>query len=193
VINFDRYVKPLVDKGYEVMAFDAPAHGRSTGKTINAVVFRDFLHHLYEQYGPIDSFIAHSFGGLCLCLALEKIPHNEKHRLVLIAPAVETTRAIDNFFKFIRLDDEVRKEFDRLILELGDHPPSWFSIARAAPHIKARVLFLQDKQDPLTPFDDVEPIIKKCYPNFQFLISDGLGHRRIYRDSKSVKAVIDFL
>ena len=27
VINFDRYIKPLTQKGYEVLAFDAPAHG----------------------------------------------------------------------------------------------------------------------------------------------------------------------
>jgi len=35
-INFDRYVKPLIKKGYEVLAFDAPAHGRSGSKTITA-------------------------------------------------------------------------------------------------------------------------------------------------------------
>lgn len=33
VINFDRYIRPLTKKGYEVLAFDAPAHGRSGGKT----------------------------------------------------------------------------------------------------------------------------------------------------------------
>src|SRR5689334_5749560 len=27
--NFERYVAPLVKKGYEVVAFDAPAHGKS--------------------------------------------------------------------------------------------------------------------------------------------------------------------
>src|SRR6185503_17778745 len=36
VVNFDRYVKPFIKKGYEVLAFDAPAHGRSGGKKITA-------------------------------------------------------------------------------------------------------------------------------------------------------------
>jgi hypothetical protein len=31
------------------------------------------------------------------------------------------------------------------------------------------------------------------YPNINFLITEGLGHRRIYRDSNIAKAVIDFL
>src|SRR5688500_17218492 len=33
--NFDRYIAPMIKKGYEVIAFDAPAHGVSAGKTVN--------------------------------------------------------------------------------------------------------------------------------------------------------------
>ena len=36
VVNFDKYIKPLIAKGFEVLAFDSPAHGRSEGKKINA-------------------------------------------------------------------------------------------------------------------------------------------------------------
>ena len=32
--NYDRYIKQFIKKGYEVIAFDAPAHGRSGGKKI---------------------------------------------------------------------------------------------------------------------------------------------------------------
>lgn len=193
VVNFDHYVKPLIGKGYEVLAFDAPAHGRSTGKSINAVTYNELIAHIYEHYGPIQSFITHSFGGLCTSLALENIPHGAEHRLVLIAPAVETTTAIDNFFKFLKLDAGIRKEFDQFIFEIGGHYPEWYSISRVAPHLKAQVLFLQDKEDYMTPISDVEPIIQKGYPNIKFIISEGLGHRRIYRDSKSAKTIIDFL
>jgi hypothetical protein len=45
----------------------------------------------------------------------------------------------------------------------------------------------------MTPLSDVKPIMDKNYPNFHFIISEGLGHRRIYRDNKSLKAIIDFL
>jgi hypothetical protein len=45
----------------------------------------------------------------------------------------------------------------------------------------------------MTPLSDVEPIMEKNYPNFHFIISEGLGHRRIYRDNKSLKAIIEFL
>jgi pimeloyl-ACP methyl ester carboxylesterase len=193
VVNFDRYINPLIKKGYEVLAFDAPAHGRSSGKTVNVLMYKNMIHHLYKAYGPIQSFMAHSFGGLTVSLFLEEIKHNSQYKLVLIAPATETKTAADNFFKFLKLDKEVRREFDKLITELGGKPPGWYSISRAAKNIKAQVLFLQDTNDEMTPLSDVEPIMEKNYPNFHFIISEGLGHRRIYRDNKSLKAIIDFL
>ncbi len=192
VINFDRYIKPLINKGYEVLAFDAPAHGRSTGKQINAAIYKDFILYINHQFGPVKNFIAHSLGGLALGLALEELEHDETFKVVLIAPATETTTAIDSFFSFLQLNGEVRKEFDRIIEKRGGHPPEWFSVARAAQHINAKVLWLQDEEDQMTPIKDVRPIIEKKHPNFQFRISQGLGHRRIYRDNHSFKAIIDF-
>jgi pimeloyl-ACP methyl ester carboxylesterase len=193
VVNFDQYIKPLVKKGYEVLAFDAPAHGRSTGKKINVLDYMGMIRHVCTRYGPIQAFIAHSFGGLCLSLALEELPHSHETKVVLIAPAVETSTAIDNFFALLHLDGEVRLEFEKRILDLGGKPPEWYSIARAAPHLKARVLFLQDKEDHMTPFRDVEPLMKGNYPLFRFVITEGLGHRRIYRDSKISGEIMEFL
>jgi hypothetical protein len=76
---------------------------------------------------------------------------------------------------------------------MGGKPPEWYSVSRAAANIKAQVLFLQDKDDHITPLSDVKPIMDKNYPNFQFVISEGLGHRRIYRDEQSLKKIIEFL
>lgn len=192
-VNFDRYISPLVKKGFEVLAFDAPAHGKSTGKMINAVDYKNFILHLQAAYGPIKNFITHSFGGLAISLGLEEMAHDTSWKVVLIAPATESVTAMNNFFQFTRLDNEVKKEFQQLIEEANGKPLSWYSVARAADNIKAQVLFLQDKQDLQTPYADVLPIVQKNYPNFRFLITDGLGHRRIYKDARTVKAVMEFL
>jgi alpha-beta hydrolase superfamily lysophospholipase len=193
VINFDRYVRPLIKKGYCVMAFDAPAHGRSTGRKINVLLYVEFINYINGKFGPVHNFIAHSLGGLALSLTVEKWKNNEDCKLVLIAPATETSSAADTFFKFLQLDEAVRKEFDKVIEKQGQHPPSWFSVNRAATNIKAQVLWCHDKNDDMTPLVDVAPLIKKGYPNFEFYITEGLGHRRIYRDNKVSRKIIDFL
>jgi pimeloyl-ACP methyl ester carboxylesterase len=193
VVNFERYIEPLVQKRYEVLAFDAPAHGRSTGKTITVLTYKRLIHYVWNHYGPLDSFIAHSFGGLALCLVLEEHLHSDSTKIVLIAPAAETKTAINHFFNLLRLGNNVRKEFDHLIQEMGGKPPEWYSVSRTAPSIKGRVLFLQDKDDYMTPLSDVKPIMDKNYPNFRFIISEGLGHRRIYRDDQSIERIMEFL
>jgi pimeloyl-ACP methyl ester carboxylesterase len=192
VINFDRFVAPLIEQGYEILAFDAPAHGRSEGKQINVLSYRDMIVALCKEYGPVSSFLSHSFGGLSLSLALEIIPHDERFRAVFIAPAAETTTAIINFFHFLHLDPQLRAPFEKVIRDIGGYPSSWFSLTRAADHIKAKVLFIQDKDDDMTPYADVVPLMNKRLPNFQFLITEGLGHRKIYRDNNVMAAVFDF-
>ena len=93
----------------------------------------------------------------------------------------------------MKLDAGVRDEFEKIIKEMGEKSSTWYSVARAAANIKAQVLVLQDKHDPLTPIQDLQPLMEKHYPNFHFIITEGLGHRRIYRDASSVKQVMEFL
>lgn len=193
VINFDRYIKPFIRKGYEVLAFDAPAHGGSSGKHITAPLYKEMIKTIHAAYGPVQSYMAHSFGGLAVCLALEEISHDENYRLALIAPATETTTAIDSFFAFLKLDNSIRPEFEKVIIKAGGVSSEWYSIRRAMKHIKARVLWLHDEEDDVTPLKDVLEVQKENHPNIEFVFSSGLGHRRIYRDNKVTKAIVDFL
>jgi pimeloyl-ACP methyl ester carboxylesterase len=193
VVNFEKYIKPLMSKGYEVLAFDAPAHGRSEGKQINAPLYKRTILEINRRYGPIQSFMAHSFGGLAVCLALEEISHTADYRLALIAPATETTSAIDSFLKFLQLDPSIRPEFEKLIVNKGGVIPAWYSIRRAMKHIRAKVLWVHDEEDDTTPFSDVLKVKSENHANIEFVITKGLGHRRIYRDNKVAKIVVDFL
>jgi pimeloyl-ACP methyl ester carboxylesterase len=193
VVNFEKYIKPLTSKGYEVLAFDAPAHGRSSGKQINAPLYKRMILEIYKGFGPVQSYMAHSFGGLAVCLALEEISHTTDYRLALIAPATETTTALDSFFKYLQLAPSIRPEFEKLIIKRGGAGPAWYSIRRAMKHIRAKVLWVHDENDDTTPLTDVMKVKAENYPNIEFVITKGLGHRRIYRDNAVAKSVIDFL
>lgn len=193
VVNFDRYVRPLIRKGYEVLAFDAPGHGRSSGTQINARIYKEFILHLVRTYGPVQSFMGHSLGGLAISLALEEIPHDADTRVALIAPATETTTAINTYFRFLQLDEGIRSEFEQLIHKIGGQPSAWYSVSRAVANLKATILWCHDRNDDLTPFTDVEPVVARNHPHIAFRFTEGLGHRRIYRDNNTSKAIIEFL
>lgn len=193
VTNFERYVKAFIKKGYEVLAFDAPGHGVSGGKKITAPLYRNMIKEIHKKFGPVESFITHSFGGLAVCLALEEIKHTEDYRVALIAPAAETDTAVTNFCKMLGLDIAVRKEFEKIIEKKGGVSTDWYSISRALQNIKAKVLWVQDENDMITPLSDALKVKHKNYPNVDFVITKGLGHSRIYRDNKIISLIVDYL
>jgi len=192
--KFSHYVAPAVEKGYCVFAFDAPAHGYSDGKRINGMDYARFIISLSGKFGSFQSFISHSFGGLAVCLALEQmnIPANTK--LVLIAPATETTSAVNDAFKKLGINStRVRDQFNRLILSIAGHPVSWFSVRRAIKNFKADVLWIHDYDDQVTPIKDALAVKDDGHPNIRFIFTHRLGHNKIYRTPEQIAEVMAFL
>ncbi|OIR13300.1 alpha/beta hydrolase family protein [mine drainage metagenome] len=188
--KFEKYVLHLQTEGFEVLAFDAPAHGMSEGKRVNALLYRDMILEIEKKYGQLFGIMAHSLGGLSAALAAEKIKTLEK--LVLIAPATETYRAVDNFFTLIQLNHSFKKEFEEVLMEFAGYPISYFSVSRAITNITANTLWLHDTEDFTCSFEDVLPVQKMNLPSLQFYITNGLGHSRIYKENKVIKAIVSF-
>lgn len=193
VRNFDRYINPLLKKNYEILAFDAPAHGDSSGKYLNLPLYIKTIETVIKKYGPVQSFMAHSFGGMAITHYLEKHKHNSDYRIALIAPATETTTAVNYFFSFLQLNEGIKPEFNKLIEEKAGIKPENISIRRAAKHIKASILWFHDEEDDITPLSDAIKVKDNHHPNIKFVITKGLGHRRIYRDPDVSKQIVEFL
>lgn len=195
--NFDRYVRPLMRLGYEVLAFDAPAHGQSGGRQVTLVDYSDMLVKINREYGPLQAAMAHSFGGLALTLALEEMAAEKEiagdMKMVLIAPATETGTAIRSFFKLLDLNEKVETTFRELIRNLSSRPVEWFSIKRALPSLPVSTLWLHDEDDEITPVSDIRPLMDAQYPQILFHITKGLGHRKIYRDNNIKRRILEFL
>lgn len=190
--SFDRYIMTFVKTGCEVLAFDAPAHGQSDGKQVNLLMYVKMLRKIHDLYGPFQSYVSHSFGGLAVTHFLETVSHDETIKLVLIAPATESTSAIDSFFKILHLGRDIRKEFDQLIFNKSGLRPEHFSIRRAISNIKAQILWFHDEEDDLTPIRDALRVKDDNHSNVEFVITKGFGHRKIYRENFVVKRIVEF-
>ncbi|MES2330417.1 MAG: alpha/beta fold hydrolase [Bacteroidota bacterium] len=189
--KFEKYILALKKEGFEVVAFDAPAHGTSDGKLINAYIYKVMLDQIEKNYGPFYGVMGHSLGGLAASLAFEEFTGRENRKLVLIAPA-ETERAIKNFFMIIPVDEKVREAFTELINELTDKPVSYYSVGRAVKALSSPVLWVHDKQDNICLFEDVKPYLSLGLPHVSFLVTEQLGHNKIYKDNKVCSEIVEF-
>lgn len=191
--SFAWYIGEALSKGYDVYAFDAPAHGSSEGNRLNVSIYSQVIGEIINHYGPFDAFISHSLGGLSLMLYLHNHPGQYYPKIVLIAPATESTTAVDKFFDMLQLKPEFRQVFDENIIEKTGMPASWFSISRIISEVNGDILWIHDKDDLTTPIEDVMPVFELGPAHVRFHFTRGLGHSGIYRDEKVKKLIKEFL
>jgi len=190
--RFEKYVQLLLANHFNVLAFDALGHGQSAGKYLNAVTYSEMIIQIETRYGPVDGIIAHSIAGMATAFALEKLKHENK-KVVLIAPATETTTQVNLFFKMLHLSEEFRKIFDEEILRTRGLPAAWYSAARAVKNINAQVLWIHDIDDTICPYTDTLILQQEKLPHVKFITTNGLGHNKIYRDTSVQKHILNFL
>lgn len=193
IYKFEQYIQPLLKQGFRVLGFDAPGHGKSQGKYINAVVYKDAIEHIIRVCGPIDHFMGHSLGGLTLSLIAETISHPETHKFVLIAPATKTTTTLDGFFNMMQLSEAVRAGFYAELGKLTHLPIRHFEVDRAIAHYQGPLLWVHDQGDRVCPYQDLVNFKNKAPENIKFLITNGLGHNKVYKTPEVIEQIIAFL
>ena len=70
--QFRQIAGELVESGYSVLCFDAPAHGNAHGTRTNLVDMSEFIISLERAFGAPHGIVAHSAGGLAVNYALQK-------------------------------------------------------------------------------------------------------------------------
>ena len=191
--KFEQYVQPLLKEGFRVIGFDAPGHGLSQGKYINVIIYKEAVEAIIRQFGPIDHFIGHSLGGLTMSIIAENITEQEKHKFVLIAPATKTTTTFEGFFSLMHFSDEVKKAFLAELDRRTNLPITYFEADRAVSNYKGSLLWVHDQADPVCPYKDLENFTKSASNNIKFLITNGLGHNKIYKTQAVIDQIVQFL
>ena len=191
--KFEQYIQPLLKSGFRVLGFDAPAHGRSEGKHINIVIYKDAIEQIIKAYGPIDHFMGHSLGGITLAMIAETISQPALHKFVLIAPATKTTTTFDNYFNMMQFSAPVKAAF---LAEMGKQthlPISYFEADRAIEKYTGPILWVHDEGDRVCPYQDLVNFKNKAPENIKFLITKGLGHNKVYKTPEIIDKIVSFL
>jgi len=185
------YVQPLLDRGYQVLSFDLPAHGGSVGKQTTLLEATEAIKYLAEKYGQIDSVISHSFGGPCTALALKE--GLSIKRFVAVCPPAETEYLFESFCKTLCLTKKtvvaVQQRFEK---EFGKNIWSRISMTRNVSQLDIPGLIVHDEDDFDVSWRQGERAAKS-WPGAQFVKTSGLGHRRILKDAQTIERIMEFI
>ncbi|GAA2125785.1 alpha/beta hydrolase [Kitasatospora saccharophila] len=194
--RFTPYVRGLLDLGMSPVAFDAPGHGESGGRSVTILEYRELIGRLAEQDGPFEAAVTHSFGTCCTFLAMaEGVPVG---RLASIAGLAEFTYLVEAFTAILGLNERLERDLVRRIERhlLPDAGDVWrrFDATRRPELVTAPILAVHDEGDDVVPYRQAQ-LLRAAYGEEQLrlITTRGLGHRRVLSEPTVVDNVLAFL
>lgn len=184
------FVAPLLDRGFRVFAFDAPAHGRSFGDRSSLPEMAKAVAAVAKAAGPLHGAIGHSLGAAALMLALEQ--GLRLGRVVLAATPAEPMDYALLCAKAHRLDaDETAEMLRRLDARLP-RPITGLSLAAIADGLTVPALFLHATDDRIAQVGAALHVAA-LWKGARVRLEDGLGHRRLLKAPAVVAEAVAFL
>ena len=185
-----KFVEPLLDAGYRVVAFDGPAHGDSTVTRASIPDQTYAIERVAQHVGAIDAIIAHSMGGAATTFAAARGLNAQKY--ILISAPTDPNDFFRGAAKMLGFNQKVVTRVKQITeKELGVTMESLHTPTQAAK-LDAPALIIHDEGDrDVIMQKSLE--LHESWVSSELMITKGLGHRRILKDSEVLKKTTTFL
>ncbi len=185
-----KFAEAFEKLGFQIVSFDAPAHGKSPG---NTTLMPDFIASILEiekQFGPFEAAIGHSLGGMSLLNAVKE--GFKIKRLTIIGSGDIVKDIIDDFVKKLQLNSKIGDLLRIHFEKKSNRTMDSYSSFHAASEISIPVLVIHDENDEEVPISCAHHIHQHL-KNGEVMITQNLGHRKILGDAAVIQKTIQFI
>ena len=190
-IQFGAWIEPLVEAGYRVVLFDAPAHGRAQGESTDLFEMADVVAQVSASVGGIRGVLAHSLGSIAAARAITNGLQTDY--LAMLAPPVSLKTAMVKLGASWALSPEV------LAVHLGlmeDRfgPSIWdkLNLETLCHRLNQRGLIAIDDTDTSISPEESQRLAT-IWDKADLLRTSGLGHYRIISSPMVMETVLKSL
>jgi pimeloyl-ACP methyl ester carboxylesterase len=187
-IQFGAWVNPLVEAGYRVVLFDAPAHGRAQGESTDLFEMAEVTARVAASVGRVHGVLAHSVG--CIAVTRAIADGLKANYLVMLAPPAGLRAVMDNLGRQLGLSGDVLAVHLQLMEERFG-PSVWeqLNLEALSRSLTQRGLIVIDDDDTSISPDESEQIYDN-WENATVLRTRGLGHHRLLWSPMVVETVL---
>jgi len=179
----------LREAGFHIIAFDAPAHGHSSGSFLHVPLYAECVEHMVQTYQP-KHIIGHSVGGMTALYHAHRHPNEAVEKIVTIGSPSEFYEIMEEYQRILKFNTRVMKALDQFIYgEFGFHVHE-FSTARFAAGNPKKGLLLHDRLDAIAPFHASEKV-HDAWQDSVLIPPEGLGHS-MHQESV-IRQIVAFL
>lgn len=184
IAGFDQIARPVV-------AIDLPGHGFSPAEMGTVLDVADKLAVVARDFGPIDSVVAHSYGGPCTVAAIETTDFAPSRVVLIAAPVVQREQIAYRAQRYGAPEGAIQAMIERLEQATG-RSVDWFDLRRAARAMTAAGMVVHSLDDEVCPVEQVQAVAA-AWAGCELLLTDGMGHRDVARDASVVARIVDFI
>lgn len=159
---------------YNIIALDAPAHGRSSGKLFNAVIYSECINVVAKKFNA-NIIIGHSVGGMATTFFQHKYQLPSIEKIVLLGAPSNFVDVFERYVNMMGYNTRVSKTINSIVYERFNNKPEYFNAARFSESFTAEGLLIHDKFDTIIPYSDAEDF-KNFYKNSKLITTEGYGH-----------------
>ncbi len=187
------FVDPLLALGYDVVCFDLPGHGKSTGRTTDLRECARALQLVAATVPDIYGIVAHSFGGPVTALALDDdhcTPMNVR-KIALLASPNSAAEVVRSFGGSLGLHSAAQTCLETEFEALCACPLGEFTGSKFFSRIDCQLLVLHGRDDKEVPFR--HGLEYQSLAHCQFVPLNSTGHRDILSSAGAVRHVSHFM
>jgi pimeloyl-ACP methyl ester carboxylesterase len=180
----------LLPLGIETVAIDGPAHGQSPGRQADPLLFSDAVLEVAAEIGPFDAVMGHSMGAGSMVISMARGLAAKK--AVYIAGPAAFQEVLQRFADLFGMNPRTRTKFFALIEKASGRRFEGNDLEDLVKRLTVDALIVHDTKDDDVPYSDAERL-HAAWPHSTLLTSEGLGHKYILRDPRTMQAIADFL
>lgn len=182
-------IPPLMAAGCEVVTFDAPAHGASTGRLASGITFAEAISAISARVGA-RAALGHSMGAAALGWAMAS--GLELDAAVMLCPPMSIARFFREFCAAFALPQREEEAIRARLRRRYGIAPEEFDLCRRVGDGSTPLLVVHDRNDRDVPWTDGEAVAR-AWAGATLMTTSGLGHRGVYRDASVGAAIASFV
>ena len=177
--NFGGLVDPLLEKGYRVIAYDAPSHGHSSKGKMNMFIIADLVEILAKKYQP-KAIISHSFGSVISAMLLKENPSIAVQNWIMVTTPHKYLHYLENMSHFLELSEGTFNKLIKLVEQELDTDIHDMDMAIYCAQLEnvASATIIHSKADKIIPIKSAR-VVHEGFPQSELVELEKLGHYSI--------------
>lgn len=172
--RWHKLIEKLQKANFNIVAFDAPAHGYSSGKILHAPLYAETLNEIILKHQP-KTIIGHSMGGMTLLYNESNNPNVHTEKMVTIGSPSEFHEILTHYKNLLGLSTKTIKKVEGYVHDKFGFTTEEFSSSKFVLTNTKKGLLFHDRFDKIAPYH-ASVNVHKHWKGSEFISTEGLGH-----------------